>query len=238
MPSALKLLGQRFGRLLVIDQCEERRRNNIVWLCKCECGSEVKIPGKDLRYGNTTSCGCLQKEVAALNVSTATRTHGMSHKTYLYGIWTGIKDRCYNTNHPAYPNYGGRGITMCVEWIEDFAQFVKDVGDRPSDEHTLDRLDNNSGYCKDNCRWITRKLQSRNRRKFKNNSSGITGVYESINGYWIAKVSTLDGKDKSECFSIKRFGYDTAKALAIESRKRMILELNKQGAGYTENHGE
>lgn len=63
-------------------------------------------------------------------------------------------------------------------------------------------------------------------------------MYESTNGYWIAKVSTLDGKDKSECFSIKKLGYDIAKSLAIESRKRMILELNSQGAGYTENHGE
>ena len=147
MPSALKLLDQKFGRLLVVGLCQERRRNNIVWLCRCDCGNEVKVPGKDLRYGNTSSCGCLQKEVAAQNAA-STRTHGMSHKTYLYGIWSGIKDRCYNINDPAYINYGGRGINMCVEWLNDFAQFAKDVGDRPSEEYTLDRVDNNLGYQK------------------------------------------------------------------------------------------
>jgi len=237
MPSALKLLDQRFGRLVVLSQCPERVSNNIVWVCRCDCGNEVKVMGKSLRYGTTKSCGCLQKEKSA-QIGQLNKTHGMSHKTYLYGIWAGIKDRCYNKNDEVYHNYGGRGIAMCDEWLDDFAQFVKDVGERPDSRHTLDRINNDLGYSKDNCRWITKALQSRNRRKFKNNTSGITGVYESANGYWIARVSNLDGSESSKCFSIKKLGFEIAKQQAICARNKMILELNAQGAGYTEGHGE
>ena len=101
----------------------------------------------------------------------------LTRTNYLYRAWLGMKQRCTNPKHNAFPNYGGRGITVCDRWM-DFCNFVQDMGERPSPDHSLDRKDNDKGYSPDNCRWTTRSEQALNRRKAKppNYAARIDGL--------------------------------------------------------------
>lgn len=157
MGNYIDLSGQKFGRLTVIERLFERKScgyRSALWLCKCDCGKEVRTYAGYLKSGNTKSCGCLHKE--------AVTKHGFRHLPE-YNIWRGMLDRCYNTETAAYPRYGGRGIAMYDEWKESFEAFYRDMGPRPSTDHSIDRKDNDKGYSKDNCRWATSEEQMRNR---------------------------------------------------------------------------
>lgn len=157
---------QQFGRLLVIKQHPENDRNGQVrWICLCNpeyggCGNETIVLATNLRSGGVKSCGCLSNELRA----SSNTTHNLSNASE-YVIWAGIKTRCYNKNDASYKHYGGRGITMSNEWKENFLQFYKDMGPRPSPEHSIDRERNNEDYNKDNCRWATPTEQSNNTRR-------------------------------------------------------------------------
>lgn len=94
-----------------------------------------------------------------------------------YDIWVAMKQRCYNTNHKEYFRYGGRGIVVCDEWVNSYDQFIKDMGKRPDKTYSLDRINNNMSYSKENCRWTTKSIQSYNQRISIDNNSGIVGVY-------------------------------------------------------------
>ncbi len=124
-------------------------------LYKCECGNEYVANKNTIKNGYKQSCGCkLKRRIVH---------HGYS-TTRIYKNWRDIISRCTNKNISQYKNYGGRGITVCEEWKNSFEQFYKDMGQKPGPEYSIDRIDNNKGYCKENCKWSTQKEQLANRR--------------------------------------------------------------------------
>src|ERR1700723_2289660 len=160
------------GRKLVGQQGQTQA----IALYKCICGKEFEALINNINKGNTRSCGCLHKKIISEN----TKTHGMTRTTE-YNIWLNMKARCYNKNEPAYKNYGGRGITLCDRWLESFENFYKDMGNRPI-KHTIDRINNDGNYCKENCRWVTMLDQSHNKRN--NRLLEVNGIIKRIRNGW------------------------------------------------------
>ena len=170
------LRGMRFGRLTAIRPVEDRGRGRMTWLCDCDCGNTAVILNYNLLNGHTLSCGCLQKERA----KECSTNHGLSG-TRLHRTWAHMKERCTNPNVRNYDAYGGRGITICNEWLtfEAFAKWALSNG--YADNLTIDRIDNNKGYSPDNCRWITQFEQASNKRS--NHLFTINGVTDTITNW-------------------------------------------------------
>jgi len=145
----LELAGQKYGRWLVIEKGDLDPRGNVLWLCRCECGTERFVRGSEIYLGNSTSCGCTR------------RRHGMS-RTRTWKSWDAMKQRCLNQNSPDYPRYGGVGIKVCKKWLK-MDGFLEDMGERPEGK-TLDRIDNSGNYESGNCRWATASEQQFNKR--------------------------------------------------------------------------
>jgi len=157
MAALIDLVGQKFGRLLVLRFANRDKWRTSRWLCRCSCGIEKIVRGTDLTSGHTKSCGCVQKEVITKH---GHRAKGKESK--IYAIWQGMIQRCTNPKNIAYCNYGGRGIKVCKRWMK-FINFLKDMGEKPIG-YQIDRIDNNKGYSKSNCRWVTAKTNCRNKR--------------------------------------------------------------------------
>ena len=170
-------IGQRFGRLTVCEFEYSERLHKWFWGCQCDCGRWVKVRPYLVKNGHTLSCGCLQKE----RVSQSSKTHGQS-SSRLYRIYNAMKSRCYNEKQANYPNYGGRGITICDEWLHSFAVFQEwALANGYSDDLSIDRIDNSKEYSPENCRWVTRVEQNENTRR--NNIVTINGKTQPLSAW-------------------------------------------------------
>lgn len=169
------LLGRRFGRLVVVAKLGQASNRSFLWRCECDCGQTIEARTGNLNYGDVSSCGCLREERARA----ATTKHGLMPAAQelrhpLLGSWSNMLQRCYNPKAVSYPNYGGRGLTVCDRWRigengkSAFECFVADMGPKPTPEHSIDRWpDNDGNYDPSNCRWATRLEQSSNQRPRK-----------------------------------------------------------------------
>ena len=162
MPKKIDMAGRPIGRLLVIEECGRASNGEALWRCRCECGKEIVVLGSSLRNEHTTSCGCYQRE----RLVEAHTTHGMC-KTHLYSVWKAMLRRAGATkgaDEQTKRLYQDRGITVCDEWLvfENFRDWALSHG--YSDDLEIDRIDNDKGYCPENCRWVTPKENMNNRR--------------------------------------------------------------------------
>ena len=155
--------GHRYGGLVVIQKVESPKKIlGASWLCQCDCGSTIIVQGGTLRAGHQTSCGCGKHKRESVT------KHGMSG-TPEYKTWWGMICRCNHRGNTAFRNYGARGIKVAEEWQDSrmgFINFFNHVGEKPSLEHSLDRINNDGDYRPGNVRWATPKEQTENRRKY------------------------------------------------------------------------
>ncbi len=183
----IDLTGQTFSRLTVMSYSHSNKSRSSVWNCQCVCGKQTLVDGSSLKSGNTTSCGCYHKEKST--------KHGLYYTSDVYHIFFGIKNRCTNARNKDFPNYGGRGITMCERWINSVETFIKDMGPRPSKKHSVDRIDVNGPYSPENCRWADSSRQQRNRRGVKQLTyNGLTMGQNDWAEHLDLPVSTIAGR--------------------------------------------
>lgn len=211
MGKFIDLTGLVFERLTVLEPCYNKN-GRIAWLCSCTCNTKIIIRGNHLTSGSTKSCGCLRKQG---NYSRHRHTiNKVMSKTY--AVWHGMIQRCCDPCASNYKNYGGRNppITVCDRWLSKnngFQNFLEDMGERPKGK-TLDRIKNDLGYYKENCRWATRKEQSRNTRRNR---------YFTFNGETLLLIEFSEkyGIKYSTLKSRIRLGWSIEDAISLPVKK-------------------
>lgn len=191
MPAFKDLAGKTFGRLTA-KHPKGKQGGEFVWKCVCECGNTTEVRTGQLSAGKVQSCGCLQRE----STKKANTKHG--HAPFgkkvspTYSVWRSMIIRCHDVTCRTYRYYGGRGIKVCDRWLGDdgFEMFLRDIGERPSVKHTIDRKDNALDYTPDNCQWSTRDVQDRN----KSNNVWIEyGGERLVAADWAKRLGTSTG---------------------------------------------
>lgn len=170
MAPPVKQITGKFGRLTVLCPTKKRNHGHVLWLCRCDCGQQTEAIARHLKTGAKRSCGCRR----------GTWRHGHCRGTPspTWCSWQGMRQRCSNPHLHAYQHYGGRGIKVCDRW-HDFANFLADMGERPSGK-TLDRIGPNGDYEPGNCRWATAKQQTRNRRSSKRRLPPLAAIEDYV----------------------------------------------------------
>ena len=157
MSKFIDITGQRFNHLVVIKRVPNDAHGIAKWECRCDCGKTTIVRGKNLKTGAVKSCGCLRHNAT-------NKTHNMTH-TRIYQTWASMKSRCYNPKNRSYKDYGGRGIKVCGEWINNFECFYDwAVKSGYSDSLTIERINVDGDYCPDNCKWLPKSEQANNRK--------------------------------------------------------------------------
>ena len=185
-----EFIGNVYSRLTIVGIEYKTGSNRAYAKCQCSCGNEHFARLADLCSGNTKSCGCFKIER-----DKRAKSHGLS-RTRIHNIWCGIIARTTNPNEPAYPNYGGRGITVCESWLK-FENFYNDMLEGYKDTLSIDRIDVNSGYSKENCRWTTMSIQGHNKRKLPECLSDYIGVtFDDKTSKWRSRITLSKGNRK------------------------------------------
>ena len=194
------LTGQQFTRLTVLYRVEDYITKSGIkqtqWLCQCSCGNKTKAKTNTLTSNRVKSCGCLNRELAAKRGKEKLTKHGY-HNTPEYKSWQAMKQRCLNKNSPNYPLYGGRGITICNQWLNNFETFLSDLGKCPPN-HVLDRIDNEGHYEPNNCIWSSKEQSALNSRTALG-SIPIRGVHKKGNKY--TACIQVNKKQKKKSFN-------------------------------------
>jgi hypothetical protein len=210
----LDLTGYQFGRLTVLKDAT-RDGSGRRWLCRCLCGNTKERDAHELRRGlvkdNIQSCGCYARDrMRKRNTTHGLASHGDRHP--LYSTWLGMLHRCTDSNHHAFHNYGGRGISVCQRWRESFPAFVQDMGERPK-KTELDRINNDGNYEPSNCRWATHREQARNRRD---------NVLVEFNGRRICVTQAIEeaGANRDLVWDRLKRGWSFVRAITEPARRR------------------
>lgn len=188
------MLGCSFGRWQVLESALPDPKGRDRWLCRCTCGTENTLRGKDLRGGKTVSCGCYRTE----RIVASHKIHN-TQDTKLYNTWNKMVRRCVSKHDSSYKQYGAAGVQVCDRWRygeegkSGLDCFAEDMGAPPDPSYSLDRVENSEGYCKENCRWATRKQQNNNRR------NGILLTYKG-DTHSLAEWSRLRGASYSTMY--------------------------------------
>jgi len=202
-------VGKKFNQLTLLKEVDPHITKGFhihrKCLFICSCGIQKNIQISSVFNGKIQSCGCFSKKETSKRMSIFNKKHGM-YGTSEYNSWCSMKKRCLNENHKSYKDYGGRGIKICQTWIDSFDSFIKDMGLKHSKNLSLDRIDNNNGYSKDNCMWSSKKQQTRNQR---------SNIIINLNG---------DKKCLSEWAEILGFSFNKLHYRLFEAKTNFSLE--------------
>lgn len=206
MGTFIDLLGQKFGRLTVVERMPNNKRKQAVWKCCCDCGNEIIVEAGHLRSGHTQSCGCYGRDRA----SEHNTIHGMKG-TKLFSVYHSMKGRCYNLTDKKYYRYGARGIVICDEWLNNPSSFFDwAIKNGYRNGLSIDRIDNDGNYCPENCRWVEDKIQANNKS---------TNIIVEHNGV---------SKTISEWANFLELNYSTVKARISRGSFDRLFPKNKE----------
>ena len=217
-----KIIGERYGRLVVIQELETIKQPPRAYirrfLCRCDCGGEVIVSYSNLRNGNVRSCGCLKKDCGKGVLS---KESPNQDKLRLHMIWQSMKNRCSANSGKHYKNYKLRGISVCEEWKNDFNTFYEwaiNNGYYPT--LSIDRIDGTKGYSPDNCRWATAKMQANNIR---------TNVIITYNGesHTIPEWSQITNIPSYVIRNRRNYGWNVERTLTTP-----VIKKTKQAKNY------
>ena len=189
-------VGAVFGRYRIVAGAQSDNRNRRRWLCQCVCGQRKIVRTDNLTGGLCRSCGCLSREMSIQRGLKHGYLRSGNRKSRTYSSWQAMKQRCYNRNSDNFESYGGRGITVCDRWRDDFAAFLADMDERPA-EMTLDRIDSTGNYEPSNCRWAMVAVQNRHQRS-------RLEPYCKRGHPWTMETTYISPKGRRRCLTCKR----------------------------------